>query len=61
MTEAGLSWSPEPARANKCRNKTRYTEGDHDIFVGEVLHCEQHAGLAPLLYHAGQFYTETPL
>ncbi len=45
----------------ECRNKSRYTEGDHDIFVGEVLHCEQHAGLAPLLYHAGQFYTETPL
>ena len=45
----------------ECRNTKRHTEGDHDIFVGEVLHCAQHPGLAPLLYHTGQFYTETPL
>jgi flavin reductase (DIM6/NTAB) family NADH-FMN oxidoreductase RutF len=45
----------------ECRNARHFTEGDHDIFVGEVLHCARHPGRVPLLYHAGQFYTEVPL
>ncbi|MBP9903941.1 MAG: flavin reductase family protein [Rhodoferax sp.] len=45
----------------ECFNRSRYVEGDHVIFVGEVEHCSHHAGVAPLLYHGGRFYTEHPL
>ena len=45
----------------ECFNRSRYTEGDHVIFVGQVEHCSYRAGVAPLLYHGGRFYTEHPL
>ena len=45
----------------ECFNRSRYTEGDHVIFVGEVEHCSHRSGAAPLLYHGGRFYTEHPL
>lgn len=45
----------------ECFNRSRYTEGDHVIFVGEVERCSHRAGTAPLLYHGGKFYTEHPL
>ena len=45
----------------ECFNRSRYVEGDHVIFVGEVEHCAHRAGAAPLLYHGGKFYTEYPL
>jgi len=45
----------------ECFNRSRYVEGDHVIFVGEVEHCAHRAGAAPLLYHGGKFYTEHPL
>lgn len=45
----------------ECFNRSRYTEGDHVIFVGQVERCSHRAGVAPLLYHGGQFYTEHPL
>lgn len=45
----------------ECFNRSRYTEGDHVIFVGEVEHCHHQSGAAPLLYHGGKFYTEHPL
>lgn len=45
----------------ECFNRSRYTEGDHVIFVGEVEHCAHRSGIAPLLYHGGKFYTEHPL
>lgn len=45
----------------ECFNRSRYTEGDHVIFVGEVEHCAHRSGVAPLLYHGGRFYTEHPL
>ena len=45
----------------ECFNRSRYTEGDHVIFVGEVEHCTHRSGIAPLLYHGGRFYTEHPL
>ncbi|MEB0139384.1 MULTISPECIES: flavin reductase family protein [unclassified Undibacterium] len=38
----------------ECHNRSRYPEGDHVIFVGEVEHCEV-APQAPLIYHSGQF------
>ena len=45
----------------ECFNRSRYEEGDHVIFVGEVERCSHRAGAAPLLYHGGRFYTEHPL
>ena len=45
----------------ECFNRSRYSEGDHVIFVGEVEHCQHQGGAAPLLYHGGKFYTEHPL
>ena len=44
-----------------CANRSRYVEGDHVIFVGEVERCSHRAGAAPLLFHGGRFYTEHPL
>jgi flavin reductase (DIM6/NTAB) family NADH-FMN oxidoreductase RutF len=45
----------------ECFNRSRYEEGDHVIFVGEVERCEHRAEASPLLYHGGKFYTEHPL
>jgi flavin reductase (DIM6/NTAB) family NADH-FMN oxidoreductase RutF len=45
----------------ECHNRSRYTEGDHVIFVGEVERCFSDANRSPLLYHGGKFYTEHPL
>lgn len=38
----------------ECRNRSRYEEGDHVIFVGEVEACATHLA-PPLLFHRGQF------
>lgn len=40
----------------ECHNRSRYPEGDHVIFVGEVEHCEV-TPQAPLVFHDGQFVT----
>ena len=45
----------------ECFNRSRYFEGDHVIFVGEVERCSYRAGASPLLFHGGKFYTEHPL
>ena len=45
----------------ECFNRSRYEEGDHMIFVGEVERCTRQAGASPLLFHGGRFYTEHPL
>jgi flavin reductase (DIM6/NTAB) family NADH-FMN oxidoreductase RutF len=45
----------------ECFNRSRYEEGDHVIFVGEVERCTAQPGMAPLLFHGGKFYTEHPL
>ena len=45
----------------ECFNRSRYEEGDHVIFVGEVERCAHRAGASPLLFHGGKFYTEHPL
>ena len=45
----------------ECFNRSRYEEGDHIIFVGEVERCSHQSGASPLLYHGGKFYTEHPL
>lgn len=38
----------------ECFNRSRYQEGDHHIFVGEVEQCA-HANAAPLIFHNGSF------
>ncbi len=67
---AGVSWWPGPAGAPliegavahfECLNRSRYDEGDHVIFVGQVEHCDHRPGAAPLLFHGGRYYTEHPL
>lgn len=45
----------------ECVNRSRYEEGDHVIFVGEVTRCTHLPDAAPLLFHGGRFYTEHPL
>jgi len=38
----------------ECHNRSRYPEGDHVIFVGEVEECAVHPQ-ASLVFHGGQF------
>ena len=45
----------------ECFNRSRYEEGDHVIFVGEVERCERREGALPLLFHGGRYFTELPL
>ncbi len=45
----------------ECFNRSRYEEGDHLIFVGEVERCTHRTGVSPLLFHGGKFYAEHPL
>jgi flavin reductase (DIM6/NTAB) family NADH-FMN oxidoreductase RutF len=49
------------AAAFECFNRSRYEEGDHVIFVGEVEHCERRDGAQPLIFHGGRYFTELPL
>src|SRR5450830_285938 len=60
----GVSGAPllvGAAATFECFNRSRYEEGDHVIFVGEVERCSHRAGASPLLFHGGKFYTEHPL
>jgi len=60
----GASGAPllEGAAATfECFNRSRYEEGDHVIFVGEVERCTHRSGASPLLFHGGKFYAEHPL
>lgn len=45
----------------ECFNRSRYDEGDHVIFVGEVERCELSPGASPLIFHGGRYFTELPL
>ena len=45
----------------ECFNRSRYEEGDHVIFVGEVERCTRRDGASPLLFHGGRYFTEHPL
>lgn len=62
--ESGVSGAPllvGAAATFECFNRSRYEEGDHVIFVGEVERCSHSVGASPLLFHGGKFYTEHPL
>ena len=61
---AGASGVPllEGAAATfECFNRSRYDEGDHVIFVGEVEACALRPGAQPLIFHGGRYFTELPL
>ena len=45
----------------ECFNRSRYEEGDHVIFVGEVERCSWRAGAQPLIFHGGRYFSELPL
>jgi flavin reductase (DIM6/NTAB) family NADH-FMN oxidoreductase RutF len=60
----GLAGAPlltGAAAVFECYNRSRYEEGDHVIFVGEVERCQHRADASPLLFHGGKFYAEHPL
>ena len=44
----------------ECRNRSRYPEGDHVIFVGEVERCDVSPQPA-LVFHDGKFVSTTDL
>jgi flavin reductase (DIM6/NTAB) family NADH-FMN oxidoreductase RutF len=44
----------------ECHNRSRYPEGDHVIFVGEVERCEVNPKPA-LVFHGGRFLATTPV
>jgi flavin reductase (DIM6/NTAB) family NADH-FMN oxidoreductase RutF len=44
----------------ECHNRSRYPEGDHVIFVGEVERCAVSPKPA-LVYHGGRYVTAVPL
>ena len=58
---AGAPLLAGAAATFECFNRSRYEEGDHVIFVGEVERCTPRTGTSPLLFHGGKFYTEHPL
>jgi len=67
---AGLAWQPGLGEVPildgalavfECRKTNQHDEGDHVIFVGEVLRCALQRQAAPLIYHGGQYFTELPL
>lgn len=44
----------------ECHNRSRYPEGDHVIFVGEVESCDV-SPQEPLVFHGGRFLSRTLL
>ena len=53
----GVPLLPDCMAIFECRNLRQLREGDHEIFIGQVEHCEHHGHRTPLLYHAGQMHT----
>lgn len=56
-SEHGVPLLEGCAAVFECRNLRQHEEGDHLLFIGEVERCEHHAGLSPLLYHAGHLHS----
>ena len=53
--------STAPPPVFECFNRSRYEEGDHVIFVGEVERASAAPGAQPLIFHGGRYFTELPL
>ncbi len=56
LSATGLPILKGAAAWLECHNRSRYPEGDHVIFVGEVEQCEFKSS-APLIFHDGQLLT----
>ncbi|MEZ5646900.1 MAG: flavin reductase family protein [Burkholderiaceae bacterium] len=54
IIEGALAWF-------ECHNRSRYEEGDHVIFVGEVERCGWRSDAGPLVFQGGRFGTVGPL
>lgn len=54
LSETGLPVLRGTSAWFECHNRSRYPEGDHVIFVGEVERCAVDPK-APLIYHSGRF------
>ena len=59
LSRTGLPILAGVAAWFECRNRSRYPEGDHVIFVGEVEHCHACAQAA-LVFHDGHFVATAP-
>ena len=60
LSRTGLPILKGAAAWFECHNRSRYPEGDHVIFVGEVEECDVQPQ-AGLLFHGGRFGTTGPL
>lgn len=67
---AGIDWQPGACGLPildgclawfECRHRSRYEEGDHIIFVGEVERCGTGAQQPPLIYQGSRFQTTQAL
>jgi len=62
LSETGLPVLKDALAWFECHNRSRYDEGDHLIFVGEVERCGVlDRGGHPLVFQGGAFSTTTPL
>ncbi|GJG96598.1 flavin reductase family protein [Cupriavidus pauculus] len=62
LSETGLPILANALAWFECHNRSRYDEGDHVIFVGEVERCGiLDAGGQPLVFHGAAFSTLQPL
>jgi flavin reductase (DIM6/NTAB) family NADH-FMN oxidoreductase RutF len=60
LSHTGLPILKGVAAWFECHNRSRYPEGDHVIFVGEVERCDVVPKPA-LVFHAGQFVATKPV
>ncbi|MDB5770251.1 MAG: flavin reductase family protein [Burkholderia sp.] len=60
LSHTGLPILKGAAAWFECHNRSRYPEGDHVIFVGEVERCDV-APKPALVFHGGKFVATTPV
>jgi flavin reductase (DIM6/NTAB) family NADH-FMN oxidoreductase RutF len=60
LSRTGLPILKGVAAWFECHNRSRYPEGDHVIFVGEVERCDATPQPA-LVFHGGKFVKTTPV
>ncbi|HJV52744.1 MAG TPA: flavin reductase family protein [Noviherbaspirillum sp.] len=60
LSRTGLPILKGVAAWFECHNRSRYPEGDHVIFVGEVERCDV-APKPALVFHGGEFASTQPL
>lgn len=59
LSHTGLPILKGAAAWFECHNRSRYPEGDHVIFVGEVERCDVQPQAA-LVFHGGRFVSTMP-